>query len=294
MKPGIRHKKYTKWFKTCFASLYGKRWNKKILPYLEEDEDITVLPTIVREDQARNFLVVVANTSLTTVNRKSGTKLGTVSILKLTTRVRHEGMPVEVNVDIVELDCPHQYRERLTKLFRNNKQVLANSDKELGKTHTVNMSIDMGDCYVLTFWPGQKCQSRWCTGRKWHILMAVMRGNRVGGNWLMKWDELKNSHGALQSDAPEESDLWTAWQLFPLDDDFKDRVGVERLYNSVEFDEPVELSSGSSWVRRPGSRIGVASRVPGQLEWRCGRESHTRPRGPSGTPMEFGDLRSCW
>ena len=25
--------------------------------------------------------------------------------------------------------------------------------------------------------------------------------------------------GTLQSDAPEESDLWTAWQLFPLDDD---------------------------------------------------------------------------
>ena len=46
-------------------------------------------------------------------------------------------------------------------------------------------------CYVLTFWPGQKCHSRWCTGRKWHILMAVMRGNRVGGNWLMKWNELK-------------------------------------------------------------------------------------------------------
>ena len=27
--------------------------------------------------------------------------------------------------------------------------------------------------------------------RKWHIPMAVRRGNRVGGNWLMKWDELK-------------------------------------------------------------------------------------------------------
>ena len=23
----------------------------------------------------------------------------------------------------------------------------------------------------------------------------------------------------IQTDAPEESDLWTAWQLFPLDDD---------------------------------------------------------------------------
>ena len=45
--------------------------------------------------------------------------------------------------------------------------------------------------------PGQKCHSEWCTGRKWHILMADMRGNRVGGNWLMKWDEVKNSHGTL-------------------------------------------------------------------------------------------------
>ena len=49
------------------------------------------------------------------------------------------------------------------------------------------------NCYVLTCWPGQKCHSRWCTGRKWHILMAVMRGNRVGRNWQMKWDEVKKN-----------------------------------------------------------------------------------------------------
>ena len=46
--------------------------------------------------------------------------------------------------------------------------------------------------------PGQNCHLEWCTGRRWHILMAVMRGNRVGRNWLMKWDEVKkNSHGTL-------------------------------------------------------------------------------------------------
>ena len=39
--------------------------------------------------------------------------------------------------------------------------------------------------------PSPKCHSRWCTGRKWHIPMAVRRGNHMGGNWLMKWDELK-------------------------------------------------------------------------------------------------------
>ena len=32
---------------------------------------------------------------------------------------------------------------------------------------------------------------------------------------LIMWDKVKVP---LQSDAPEESDLWTAWQLFPLDD----------------------------------------------------------------------------
>ena len=44
----------------------------------------------------------------------------------------------------------------------------------------------------FNLWPGQTCHSEWCNGRKWHILMAVMRGNRVGGNWLTKWDEVKN------------------------------------------------------------------------------------------------------
>ena len=46
-------------------------------------------------------------------------------------------------------------------------------------------------CYILTFDPAKNAIPRWYTGRKWHILMAVMRGNRVGGNWLMKWDEVK-------------------------------------------------------------------------------------------------------
>ena len=52
----------------------------------------------------------------------------------------------------------------------------------------------------------------------------------------------KNSHGTLIDWCTTESDLGTAWQLFPLDDDqtgdFKDRVGdwvdVELLYNSVK------------------------------------------------------------
>ena len=46
----------------------------------------------------------------------------------------------------------------------------------------------------VMFWPfdpaAKNAIPRWCTGRKWHIPMAVRRGNRVGGNWLMKWDKV--------------------------------------------------------------------------------------------------------
>ena len=53
--------------------------------------------------------------------------------------------------------------------------------------------IRVYDDDIVIFLPSAraKCHLRWCTGRKWHIPMAVMWGNRVGGNWMMKWDDLK-------------------------------------------------------------------------------------------------------
>ena len=69
----------------------------------------------------------------------------------------------------------------------------------------------------------------------------VIERDRVGGLRLMILDKVKVPL-CHYSDALEESNLWTAWQLFPLDDwtfDFKDpvgdRVGVELLYNWVEL-----------------------------------------------------------
>ena len=60
------------------------------------------------------------------------------------------------------------------------------------------------DLYVM-FWPFDQAKMpfkvmhqeelTYSNGRYdiWHILMADMRGNRVGGNWLMKWDEVKKN-----------------------------------------------------------------------------------------------------
>ena len=72
------------------------------------------------------------------------------------------------------------------------------------------------------FWPSTRPKNAvpgWCTGRKWHIPMA---SNRKRSRGQIKADNMGQGEGPtvpLKSDAPEESDLWTAWQLFPLDDD---------------------------------------------------------------------------
>ena len=62
------------------------------------------------------------------------------------------------------------------------------------------------------------------------------------------------------------------WRLnIRFKDPVGDRVGVELLFNSVEF----------------GSQSSC-QQTPRELETRCGREGHTRPRGPSEKPRWSG------
>ena len=76
---------------------------------------------------------------------------------------------------------------------------------------------------TVMFWPSTRPPKnaipKWCTGRKWHIPMA---SNRKGSRGRIKAYNMGQGEGPtlpIQTDALEESDIWTAWQLFPLDDD---------------------------------------------------------------------------
>ena len=111
--------------------------------------------------------------------------------------------------------------------------------------------------------PSPKCHLRWCTERKWHIPMAVRRGNRVGGNWLTKWDKLKKSHDTLID--------WRTGREWPLNCmtvisawwrlNMRFQRSSGRLYNSVEFESQWQLQK--SW-RRSWRRDVVGKATPGQ------------------------------
>ena len=59
----------------------------------------------------------------------------------------------------------------------------------------------------------------------------VIERDRMGGLRLMIWDKVKVLL-CHYSDAPEESNLWTA---FDFKDPVGDRVGVKLFYNWVEL-----------------------------------------------------------
>ena len=64
----------------------------------------------------------------------------------------------------------------------------------------------------------------------------------------------KNPPVPSQSDAPEESDLWTAWQLFPLDDD---QTCHSKDGGRDTFRWPVMGSNRSGVEARPYFRVEV-------------------------------------
>ena len=145
-------------------------------------------------------------------------------------------------------------------------------------------------CCVLTFWPGQKCHSRWCTGRKWHILMAVMRGNRVGGNWLMKWDELKKKNPIVHYRVMPRKRVTSE-----LHDSYSRLMTIKHSISKIEWasnDYIVQLSSTRQWNWVPvpvefdaqGASV-VASRVP---------DSWSRDGVEKATPDRGGPRESRW
>ena len=132
--------------------------------------------------------------------------------------------------------------------------------------------MSFGYCCILTFDPAKHAIPKWCTGRKWHIPMASNRKKSRRWIWLTKWDKVKipwYTH-RLMHRKRVTCELHDSY--CPLDDDqtchFKDWVGVELLYDSVK--------TGSQTVEDQT-----------ELETRYGRESHTRPKGASGPPIEL-------
>ena len=93
------------------------------------------------------------------------------------------------------------------------------SCNESGRGKILNKSVVLLLLLYFDLRPGPKMLFQGdTTGGSDIFQWPVIERDRVGGLRLMIWDKVKVLL-CHYSDSPEESYLWTAWQLFPLDDD---------------------------------------------------------------------------
>lgn len=113
-----------------------------------EENEITLCEAVV--EAAELVPITIVNQAHKTIKVKRGEEMGKALPLRTLNRVKfeekqgkHVGQPE--GIADKEILAPDQFRARVGGLLRNNGDVVAKSDKELGQTHTVKMTIDTGD-----------------------------------------------------------------------------------------------------------------------------------------------------
>ena len=99
---------------------------------------------------ANKVPIMLANTSTKTIKVKKGEKVGQMCPLSKGMHIRYAGHGRRSRerpepLDLNEIVVPEKFRGMIERMVKANSDVVANSDKELGKTNTVTMTIDTGE-----------------------------------------------------------------------------------------------------------------------------------------------------
>ena len=138
----------------------------------------------------------------------------------------------------------------------------------------------VSDCCILTFDPAKHAIIKWCTGRKWHILMASNRKKSRRWIWLTKWDKVK-AHDTLID--------WCTGREWPLNC----MTVISAWWRSnMPFQRLSGRLSGRLNYYITRWRQEVSELKTERYRRRCGRESHRPVEGALEAPESVGDQTS--
>ena len=133
----------------------------QVIPLLEfysEGEEVAMLNTVVTENGVDYLPVLIVNHLPKTIWVQSEVEQVKTIVINVESRVRFkkrdyrkERRFTEINEE--EIEVPKENRNKIIQLLRKNKDVGANSEKELGKTHIVKIRRDTGDHQLLKLKP---------------------------------------------------------------------------------------------------------------------------------------------
>ena len=124
-------------------NLYQVISTEEVIP---EEEEIVLVESIVKENVKGKIPVMLANLDNRTISVPKGERLGRVAPIRIRKQVKYiEKRPIkrsETTIDPRDINVPNEHRQRIEDLIQENIDVVANSDKELGRTQSVQMKID--------------------------------------------------------------------------------------------------------------------------------------------------------
>ena len=127
-------------------NLYQVISTEEVIP---EEEEIVLVESIVKENEKGKIPVMLANLGNRTISVPKGERLGRVAPIRIRKQVKYiEKRPIkrsETTIDPRDINVPNEHRQEIEDLIQENIDVIANSDKELGRTQSVQMKIDTGN-----------------------------------------------------------------------------------------------------------------------------------------------------
>ena len=112
--------------------------------FLRNFPGVSVTSAVISSDNHRKIPIVLTNNTNQTLKVYRGCVIGCVtSALEIAVVENDKGCGSKVDLENVKVAC--QFRAPITKLVRQNSDLFATTDKDLGRTSTVKMKIDTGN-----------------------------------------------------------------------------------------------------------------------------------------------------
>ncbi|CAC5422638.1 unnamed protein product [Mytilus coruscus] len=116
--------------------------------YVSTEPGLMISNTVVNFHKNRKFPLMIVNNTNKTVKLRRGCVVGKASHvgeINLVNVNQSQGTSGLEKLDESEISVPQEFKKDILRMIRDNEDIFATSDKDLGCTDTVQMTIDTGD-----------------------------------------------------------------------------------------------------------------------------------------------------
>ena len=108
---------------------------------------VSVANAVVKINKSRRLPLLIMNNTNQTVTLRRGCPLAKISKSGLVTEITWPNkQDYQISdSELLEVEVPEEFRPRINRLLKRNRDLFVNKDKDLGRTDTVEMCIDTGN-----------------------------------------------------------------------------------------------------------------------------------------------------